>query len=318
MRKKILKKKSIVFLLFLYIFMPITYNSRAVRGEIGRDLDGIRVGIYRNNLADQTLASRIAIQQMFMWMNATVENISAIEIKDGALSKYDIFVIPGRSEGTTYSELGEDGVNSILNYIRSGGNYFGICGGTNFAALNAVNLFSGTLHPVPGELRTPHILQMRVNTLINDPNLTDLNTSFSIAFWGSIYFSPDTDQQFITIASYSNSNTPGMIVYKFGLGTVFLSSPHAEFEENSDRDGTDEFDNFDDEDSEWDLLLRVAQWQVKVSKDNLIFIFIVSVNCGAFAIGAIVLMLHKRKHSLQRKKLEVKNANMWQYFKSYH
>ena len=309
MRKKILKKKYIVFLLLLYIFIPITYSSRVVRGESGQDLHGVRVGIYSNNLADQTLASRIAIQQMFMWMNATVENINAIEIKDGALSKYDIFVIPGRSEGTTYNELGEDGVNSVLNYIRSGGNYFGICGGTNFAALDAVNLFSGALLPVPGELRTPHIVQMRVNTLINDPNLTGLNESFSIAFWGSVYFSPSADQQFITIASYSNSNTPGMIVYRYGLGTVFLSSPHAEFEENSDRDGTDEFDIFDDEDSEWDLLLRVAQWQVKVSKDNLIFIFVVSVNCGAFAIGAILLILHKRKRSFQRKKLEGKNAN---------
>jgi glutamine amidotransferase-like uncharacterized protein len=295
MRKKILKKKYIVFFLFLYIFIPITYGSRIVRGESGQDLYGVRVGIYSNNLGDQTLASRIAIEQMFMWMNATVENINALEIKDGALSKYDIFVIPGRSEGTTYSELGEDGVNSVLNYIRSGGNYFGICGGTNFAALDAVNLFSGTLLPAPGELRTPHITQMRVNTLITDPDLTDLNESFSIMFWGSIYFSPATDQQFITIASYSNSNTPGMIVYRYGLGTVFLSSPHAEFEENSDRDGTDEFDILDDEDSEWDLLLSVAQWQIKTSNDSFIFIFIISVNCGAFAIGGILLLIKKQK-----------------------
>ena len=50
-----------------------------------------------------------------------------------------------------------------------------------------------------------------------------------------------------------------MIAFEKANGTVFLSSIHPEFEENSNRDDTDLFDEFDDPDSEWELMFSIAR-----------------------------------------------------------
>ena len=59
-----------------------------------------------------------------------------------------------------------------------------------------------------------------------------------------------------------------MIAFEYGAGTVFLSSPHPEYEENSDRDDTTFGDDLDDPDSEWDLLFRVSKWLIEASSDE--------------------------------------------------
>jgi hypothetical protein len=43
---------------------------------------------------------------------------------------------------------------------------------------------------------------------------------------------------------------------------VFLSGPHPEIEVDSDRDGSNMFDELDDQGSEWPLLLAVMKWIV--------------------------------------------------------
>ncbi|MDF1540957.1 MAG: hypothetical protein P1Q69_18825, partial [Candidatus Thorarchaeota archaeon] len=49
-------------------------------------------------------------------------------------------------------------------------------------------------------------------------------------------------------------------------GTFCLSTTHVEIEENSDRDGTDYYDdNYNDPDSEWGLMLKISIWQVESS-----------------------------------------------------
>ncbi len=40
---------------------------------------------------------------------------------------------------------------------------------------------------------------------------------------------------------------------------------HPEIEENSDRDGTDFLDTYDDPDSEWDLMCEISLWQIEAS-----------------------------------------------------
>jgi glutamine amidotransferase-like uncharacterized protein len=296
MSKKIKHWNLIVLMLFLNLLIPMSSTILKVKAYNGIDLQGVKVAIYCNSFSDETLDSRIALQSMFLWMNASIENITAVQIREGKLSNYNIFVLPGRSVSLSRYEMQDSGITILLDYIRSGGAYFGVCGGTNFAVGNDVNLFSGSLIPVPEEVTNPHIVEMRLNSLSKEPYLTHLNQSFSICFWGSTYFSPDEGQQFNTIAFYGNSNRPGMITLRYGLGAVFLSSPHGEFEENSARDETDGFDYLNDPDSEWNLYLRVSQWLVSVPKDNVILIWLISVSCGSFGIEFVLILKKYRKH----------------------
>jgi hypothetical protein len=56
-----------------------------------------------------------------------------------------------------------------------------------------------------------------------------------------------------------------MIAFNYGNGTVFLSSPHPEYEEGNMKDGTDLWDLYSDPDSEWGLMLRICEWLLEES-----------------------------------------------------
>jgi len=86
-----------------------------------------------------------------------------------------------------------------------------------------------------------------------------------------------------------------MISYRYGLGSVFLSSPHPEFEENSDRDGTDNFDGFNDTDSEWDLMLEITRWLVDAPVIQISILWVMSISGVAIFSLLLVLFLKKRR-----------------------
>jgi glutamine amidotransferase-like uncharacterized protein len=287
--------KTKILLLIALFLVPIPLFSINVSGLEQSDLRNVRVAIYSNRHSDELLASRIALESMFIWMNANVENINASVIRNGGLTSYDIFVMPGRSDSTTYSELENLGVDNVLNFVRNGGSYFGICGGVHFAARGDVNLFSGAVREVPGEAFLPHIVEMKLNTHLLNPELIGSNDTFSTLFWGSTYFVPDNPGQIHSIATYSNCNESGMIFYNFGLGSVFLSSPHVEFEENSARDGTSMFDAHNDLDSEWDFLLEISHWLVDTPNTQIAIIWIMSISGGAVFTLVVVQYIKKRR-----------------------
>ena len=232
---------------------------------------------------------------MFLWTNASVANISASDISNGKLSDFDLFVMPGRPASTSYYELEGQGINNLLCYVRDGGAYFAICGGVEFAMRSEVNLYSGALLPVAGELHVAHIVEMQINALSINPNLKSLNETFSTLFWGSSYFYPNNPELINAIALYLNIDEPGMIAYRYGKGGIFLSTLHCEFEENSDRDGTDIYDHQNDPDSEWDLLLQVSQWLVDTSNTQVAIMWLMSLSGGAIFAALIIFVYKKRK-----------------------
>ncbi|MDF1540951.1 MAG: BPL-N domain-containing protein [Candidatus Thorarchaeota archaeon] len=89
-----------------------------------------------------------ALQNMFEWMNASAEAISASRIKDGWLDNYDILVFPGRPQSSYSSELEDEGKEIIIDFVENGGSYFGVCGGANFGA--------GSLHFLDGSIRSAY------------------------------------------------------------------------------------------------------------------------------------------------------------------
>jgi hypothetical protein len=106
---------------------------------------------------------------------------------------------------------------------------------------------------------------MNINQSSTGPDLSDLPANFTTMYYGSQYFTPRWRASVHIIATYEYNGRAGMVAFSYGNGTVFLSSPHPEYEENDDRDGTSSYDYLTDPDSEWPLLFRVSKWLVDAS-----------------------------------------------------
>ncbi|MFW9836922.1 MAG: BPL-N domain-containing protein [Candidatus Thorarchaeota archaeon] len=227
-------------------------------------MTGVNIAIYNGN--GVMGSSRIALTRMFEWMNATVEDITASQIIDGVLDDYDLLAIPGGSESTCSSELDSEGREKVISFVANGGSYFGICGGATFA-VRYIHLFNGFMGPVgePGELI--HMTTMHVNQSSKGPDLSDFSENFTTMYYGSQHFTPNPYEatSIHTIATYDSNSEIGMVAFEYEAGTVFLSSPHPEYEEDSNRDDTTFGDDLTDPDSEWDLLLRVSKWLIDAS-----------------------------------------------------
>ena len=227
------------------------------------DLTGVKVAIY--NGAGVMASSYIALTNMFEWMNASVVEVNATQILDDYLDEYDIFVIPGGSETTCANELQYiTGVQKIRDFVEKGGSFFGICGGATFGA-NYADFFDGSMSPVsePGSLI--HMTTMNVNQFSTGPELSDCPVNISTMYYASQYFAPRAGTDVHIIATYEYNDAAGMVAFEYENGTVFLSSPHPEYEEDSDRDNTTSYDYLDDPESEWDLLFRVSKWLIEAS-----------------------------------------------------
>ena len=251
---------GICLLSLLILTFPSPVISEA-QVEIN-DLTGVNVAIY--NGTGVMISSRVALTRMFEWMGASVVNATASQICDDILCDYDILVVPGGSEGTANLDLDSEGKEKIQDFVYNGGSYFGICGGATFGAtyLRLINCFMSPVNE-PGDLI--HMTTMNINQSSTGPDLSDLPENLTTMYYASQYFTPQYGTTFHTIAMYDYNDRAGMIASKYGNGTVFLSSPHPEYEEDDDRDDTTFGDIHDDPDSEWELLFRVSKWLIEAS-----------------------------------------------------
>ncbi|MHA1637783.1 MAG: BPL-N domain-containing protein, partial [Candidatus Thorarchaeota archaeon] len=262
-RKKEFHSKRLLSLCLLSILF-LSFSSPTVsQAQIEHDdLTGIKVAIY--NGTGVMISSRVALTRMFEWMNASVVTVTASQVRNDFLDDYDIFVVPGGSETTCDRDLETTGKQKVKDFVANGGSYFGICGGATFGALYLL-LFNGVMGPIrePGEII--HMTIMNINQSSTGPDLSDCSANCSTMYYASQSFVPLPGTSVYTIATYESNERAGMVACEYENGTVFLSSPHPEYEENDDRDGTIFGDDLDDPDSEWNLLLRVSTWLIEAS-----------------------------------------------------
>jgi len=265
------------------------------------DLTGVNVAVY-DGLGVMS-SSQTALTKMFEWMNATVGNVTADQIQNDALYEYDILVVPGGSETTCNIELDSEGKEKIKDFVTTGGSFFGICGGATFGA-NFMHFFNGAMNQVlePGEVI--HMTTMHVNQSSTGPDLSNCPENVTTMYYASQYFVPDEGFSIHTIATYDYNDKAGMVAFEYQNGTVFLSSPHPEYEEDNDRDGTTFHDELNDPESEWDLLLQVSRWLIEASPETrpaspetLDFVSIVIISGSAVAIAVVLIVVAKWKVS---------------------
>ncbi|TFG29206.1 hypothetical protein EU528_10020 [Candidatus Thorarchaeota archaeon] len=275
---------SLVFLTLLimsgvssFIGIGIAPSSAETTGESSPDLSGITVGIYQgyiNNVDPRVNQSRLALYNMFTWMNATVFIFNTTELLNGCLWACEILAIPEGLGPTLENRLTDDGLQIIREWVALGGSYIGVRGsaamamnGSYFEGVTTtfdLGLVSGTSYEVE-DLESMQMTNVSINRDSTGPDLSDMPANMSVLFRTGRYFVPSESQEIICIANYTHNNQPAMIAAEYGEGNLFISSPHFEYEENGDRDGTEYMDGFDDPDSEWPMLLTISRWLVDSS-----------------------------------------------------
>jgi glutamine amidotransferase-like uncharacterized protein len=226
-----------------------------------RPLVGVSVAVYDDH--GTTAASQFALEAMFRWMGADVTVISGDDVANGALDSYEIFVAPGGCWCDERCEILDD-YEIVRQFVLDGGSYFGVDGGASYATGYRLGLFDGVLS-ADCNGSGDWLLEMNVNRESTGPDLADEPESYTLFYEASGYFISDNMTGIIPICTYTDTGFAGMIAFEYGNGTVFLSSPHPEYEEGTMRDNTDFWDTNPDPDTEWNLMLKVCLWLLEES-----------------------------------------------------
>jgi glutamine amidotransferase-like uncharacterized protein len=272
---------GILICLLLMIMTPppmLHSEGSSAIAQTSFDFSEARVAVYHVQRIDNF--SFTACVNLFNWMNATIDLLTGAEIQQGALHAFDLLVLPAFGPSSYERELTPLGKERIRQFLATGGSLFSVCRGTEFAVIQ-LGIIDASLHyigPAGVQCHDTHngelaVTEMRVNHASTGPDLSQEPDSYMVFTTGAQYFEVHDDTEVIPILSYADTGLAGVIAFRYGQGTVLLSSPHPEFEEGSDRDGMSSDDvahwptyqNLLDPDSEWDLLFKVACWLVASS-----------------------------------------------------
>ena len=270
-------RRSIVLVIMtLFVFSPFCI-TRAVSQTHSTDLDGMKIALYIGSSTSTN--SRTSMQFMFSWMNASVDILYASDISGGALSDYDMLAVPGGWAGDYNVDLAGTGITEIRNFVEDGGAFFGVCAGAYFGCDKLLweggileyplNLFEGFgIGPVEEIAVWPNRAMTEI--VINQTSpLIDLSgepENHTVMYFGGPWFDIAGKEGIHSLATYAANNESAMIAFEYEDGRVFLSGPHPEAEEDSDRDNVISWDNaFDDFGSEWDMMLKVSLWLLENS-----------------------------------------------------
>ncbi|MFX0054997.1 MAG: BPL-N domain-containing protein [Candidatus Hermodarchaeota archaeon] len=265
-------------ILFLTLFLLITLafaDSSISFENQPTDLNGIKVAVYEGVTDEQSssLSSRTALFWMFRWMNATVDVVTAADIRNDILNDYDIIAIPGGWAWAYFQDLTNSGVVRIRSFVENGGAFFGVCAGAYFACDNIrwegenigysldlyPNLGIGPIEEIaawPGHNMT----RINLNKAVTGPDLSGEPDSHIVMYYGGPYFETGGTDGVTVLATYDVNDEPAIIAYEYGQGRIVLSGPHVEWEEDADRDGVAWENVYDDAGSEWDMMLQIGLW----------------------------------------------------------
>ncbi|MFX1511884.1 MAG: BPL-N domain-containing protein [Promethearchaeota archaeon] len=275
-------------LLILTISSLMTLNnsqSTPINPSAISFLGNIRIAYYNGNGA--WVYDNIVIPNLVDWFGTNLTMVRGEDIKGGILDDFDILIWPGGSYPTYWDELGLEGKAEIQKFVSNGGGYLGICAGAYYAAdyiiwkrdpaypdpPYKVEGNETNLDLFPGVAIGP-ISQIGVDPLwgwamtqINIVNHThpitvSLPDSMQILYAGGPNLQPYEEANVTILGTYERTESPAIVTCYYGDGRVFLISPHAEIEEDSDRDGVKPFPMLTDEESDWPLLLEAAKWLV--------------------------------------------------------
>lgn len=276
MNTQSLRKLIVIVIVSFFVVNPFHIIPTSAQTH-PTDLTGKNIAVYYGG--STSAESRTALHLMFSWMNASVDILHASNISAGNLSDYDMIAVPGGWAGDYNIDLAGSGIIEIRNFIRDGGAFFGVCAGAYFGCDKLLwegdvleyplNLYNGYgIGPVEEIATWPN--RDMTEIIINQTSpLIDLSgepANHTIQYFGGPYFDIAGKEGIHSLATYAANDESAMIAFEYEDGRVFLSGPHPEWEEDSDRDNSVGWDAaFDDFGSEWGMMLKVSLWLLENS-----------------------------------------------------
>ena len=176
------------------------------------------------------------------------ELLRAPDIKEGRLSEYGMLFVPGGWASNKMKALGEGGLRKIREFVESGGNYLGFCGGAGLATLDGIGLlnikrkptkervpsFSGRInlrasaHPIwKGIPPQPPLGKGEIS--LSGPTLTKGGSRGGVfhAWWPSQFVVNDTDIKIL--AAYGEA-LPESFSSDLSVGDIATDSAWSELE----------------------------------------------------------------------------------------
>jgi glutamine amidotransferase-like uncharacterized protein len=258
-------------LVFLVVFLAATSVAALLTWNYTRTSRKADVAVYAG--AGTWEDSVRAVQEMFRWMNYTVETVSAEYINNNGLEAFRILCIPGGDMYNYAQDISSKGKENIKEFIHNGGGYIGICGGAYFAAekvfwqgsqlpMTALGLFAGTATgPIDEIIPYPNYTMCKVNIVNHVHPVTQSEQDYEIMlyYWGPALI-PNTDANVTVLGNYDKGNQTAIVAFEYFQGKAFLIGTHPEIEEDSNSDGVTFGDELSDEGSDWYLMQNAVSW----------------------------------------------------------
>lgn len=175
--------------------------------------------------------------------NEAVKTISGRELQNAAwISHTRLLIVPGGRSLPFYEKLGSAGNKNIVDFVKQGGCYLGLCAGAYYAANETIFAMGLPLElRLPGELHFFHgraigpvfadnlfAYASEAGARIVTVDWQDQGT-YSVYFNGGCYFeNADTFKNVTVLARYHANQLPAIIQCAVGKGRAILSGVHPE------------------------------------------------------------------------------------------
>lgn len=242
----------------------------------GLSLDGAAVALYNDENAPPGRSGAweygvIALKNMLDWAGLRYEEIDYNDLNSSPqdFSKlYRVILFPGGNAYWYNYWISLAGKERIRDFVAGGGGYFGICAGAFFACdriywegnyygdafmINAygqltgydLDLFPGIgIGPINGIADWQTVGYNMTgfdfaggSTLMAGYRYNIAPSSEEILYYGGPYFLIDPGRNVEVLATYDYNGENALVAFRYGAGTIVLSGPHPEIEEDSTRDG---------------------------------------------------------------------------------
>ncbi len=266
-------KAKRLFPLSLLLAIVLVLLVRCGDGVVS-DSGEIIVGIYADDGASPGCVG--PADKMFKWMGCTNVLLYADDVNDKPLDKIDIIYFPGGSSGPYSEKISEEGKERIRAFVRGGGGYIGTCAGGCFASDTVVwlgyryteghlGLFRGVADgPINEIYPYPDHGMCEIKYGAPEHAITQgLGPTEWIYYWWGPKFVPYEGADVDVIGTYAITGAPALVAFEYGDGRVFLTGPHPEWEEDSDRDGYPPSEEHADRGSDWPLMRNATFWCAK-------------------------------------------------------
>lgn len=177
-----------------------------------------------------------------------LRRVCATDIREGALSQFDVVIFPGGSGSGQARSLDESGRKAVIDFVEDGGGYVGICAGAYLASTG----YDWSLGIIDAKvIDRKHWKRGKGMTHIEwQPNMMPYHHHQNALLYanGPLYAPADVEEliDYTTLAIYKSEintnnapegvmlNSPAIVTGNFKDGTVVCISPHPEQTEGCD------------------------------------------------------------------------------------